>query len=76
MKNLTNAATTSANLINDLEKWLTGRGYSERMFKMQILKARGGSRDTLLEEGNTRTSESKLTFNITYYPTFQNVRNI
>ena len=52
------------------------RGYSERMVRMQILKARGESRDSLLERGNTKTSDSKLTFNITYYPAFQNVRSI
>ena len=52
------------------------RGYSERIVRMQILKARGESRDSLLERGNTRTSKSKLTFNITYYPAFQNVRII
>ena len=52
------------------------RGYNERMVRMQILKARGESRDGLLERGNTRTSETKLTFNITYYQAFQNVRNI
>ena len=52
------------------------RDYSERLVRKQILKARGESRDSLLERVNTRTSESKLTFNITYYPAFQNVRNI
>ena len=52
------------------------RGYSERMVRMQILKARGESRDSLLERGNTKTSDSKLTFNITYYPAFQNVRSM
>ena len=52
------------------------RGYSERMVTTQILKARAESKDSVLERGNTRTSESKLTFNITYYPAFQNVRRI
>ena len=66
MKNLINAATT----------WLMERGYSERMVRTQILKARGVSRNSLLERENTKTSESKLTFNITYYPEFQNVRSI
>ena len=61
---------------NDLEKWLMEGGYSERMVRAQILKARGDSRDSRLERGNTRTSEGKVTFNITYYPTFQNVRSI
>ena len=60
---------------NDLEKWLMERGYSERMVWTQILKRRGESRDTLLERANSRTSESKLTFNITHYPAFQNVRS-
>ena len=46
------------------------------MVRTQILKARGESTDSLLERGNTRTSESKLNFNITYYPAFQNVRSI
>ena len=46
------------------------------MVRMQILKERGESRDSLLKGRNTRTSESKLTFNITYYPAFENVRSI
>ena len=50
------------------------RGYSERMVRTQIFKARGESRDSLLERGNIKSSESKLAFNITYYPAFQNVR--
>ena len=61
---------------NNLEKWLVERGYSERIVRMQILKARGESRNSFLEQGNTRMSESELTFDITYYPSFQNVRNI
>ena len=61
---------------NELEKWLMKRGYSKRMVRTQILKARGESRDSLLERANTRTSESKLTFNITYYLAFRNVRSI
>ena len=52
------------------------RGYSERLVRTQRLKAWGESRDSYLERGNTRTSESKLTFNITYNPVFQNVRSI
>ena len=61
---------------SDLEKWLIERSYSERMFRTQILKARGESRDSLLERGNTKTYDSKLTFNIIYYLAFQTVRSI
>ena len=46
------------------------------MVRTQILKVRGVSKDSLLERENIRTSESKSTFNITYYPEFQNVRSI
>ena len=46
------------------------------MVRVQILKAIDESRDSLLEQENTRTSESKLTFNMLYYPTFQNVRSM
>ena len=52
------------------------KGYRKRMVTTQILKARAESKDSVLERGNTRTCEKKLTFNITYYPAFQNVRRI
>ena len=52
------------------------KGYMKRMVTAQILKARAESKDSVLERGNTRTCEKKLTFNITYYPAFQNVRRI
>ena len=41
---------------DNLEKWLIKRGYSERMLRIQMLKARGESRDGPLEQENTRTS--------------------
>ena len=46
-----------------MKKWL-GRRYSKQ--------ARGESRDSLFERGNTKTSDSKLTS----CPVFQNVRSI
>ena len=52
------------------------RGYSQKLVRTQILKARGESRVSLLERGNTKTYESKLTFNVTYCPAFQNVRRM
>ena len=48
----------------------------KRLVRTQILTARGESRDSRLEWGNTRISESTLTFTITYYRVFQNVRDI
>ena len=61
---------------NDLEKWLMERGYNEKMIRKQILSAREHSRNDLLEKEKQQMSERKLTFNITYYPAFQNVRSI
>ena len=52
------------------------RGYSEKMVRTQILKARGDSRDNLLERGNTRTSESKVTFNTLTIQRFRMSRSI
>ena len=52
------------------------RGHNGKMIRKQILKAREHSRKDLLEREKTENSEPKLTFNITYYPVFQNIRNI
>ena len=52
------------------------RGYNEKMIRKQILRAPEYSRNDLLEREKSRMSEQKLTFNITYYPVFQNVRAI
>ena len=46
------------------------------MIHNQILRAREHSRNDLLEREKQQMSEQKLTFNITYYPAFQNVRAI
>ena len=46
------------------------------MIRKQILRAREHSRKDLLEREKTETSEPKLTFNITYYPVFQNITNM
>ena len=46
------------------------------MIRKQILRAREYSRKDLLEREKAETSEPKLTLNITYYPVFQNIRNI
>ena len=52
------------------------RGCNTKMIRKQILRAREHCRKDLLEREKTETSEPKLTFTITYYPVFQNIRNI
>ena len=46
------------------------------MIRKQILRAREHPRKDLLEREKAETSESRLKLNITYYPVFQNIRNI
>ena len=61
---------------DDLQKSLTERGYSEREAQKQILKARGYSRDSLLNRKSTRGQQNKITFNLTYYLVLQNFKKI
>ena len=51
------------------------RGYNGKMNKKQILRAREHSRKDLPEREKTEISEPKLTFNITCYPVFQNIKH-
>ena len=46
------------------------------MVTKQVLRAREHSRENLLEKVKSESNQKKLTFNITYYPVFQNVRNM
>ena len=60
---------------DDLEGWLMERGYNGKMIRKQILRVQEHSRKNLLEREKTETSEPKLTYNISCYPVFQNIRN-
>ena len=60
---------------NNLEKWLSERGYSEKLVRKKILKARSESRETLLDKEKMSRNDETVTFNITYYPVFENIRN-
>ena len=46
------------------------------MVGRQVSRAREYSRESLLEKVKSEFEQKKMTFNITYYPVFQNVRNI
>ena len=59
---------------NKLEHWLHEQGYSES--RQEILKAQKIPRNELLEKEHKHPEESKLMFNITYYPAFQNAKTI
>ena len=61
---------------NNLEGWLMERGYNGKIISKQTLRGQEHSRKDLLESKKTEPSELKLMFNFTYYPVFENVRNI
>ena len=61
---------------NELEHWLHKRGYSERVVRQEVLKARKMPRSELLEKERNHPEVNKLTFNITYYPEFQNIKTV
>ena len=46
------------------------------MVRKKVLRAREHSTESLVEKVKSESDQQKLTFNITYYPVFQNIRNI
>ena len=52
------------------------RGFSEKLIRSEILRARKFHRSELLTEKPKEVNESKLTFNITYHPAFNCVKEI
>lgn len=54
------------------------RGYSDKLVRQEILKAREPKRDDLLfrEQNNKKARGRKLVFNLTYHPAFANIKNV
>ena len=61
---------------NQLEKWLLDRGYSDKLVRGQILKARKFKRNELLNRERLDKKDPKLVLNITYQPSFFNLKNV
>ena len=61
---------------DQLESWLFERGYSKKLVRDQILKARKISRDEALSQKPKANKEGKLTLNLTYHPAFSNIKTI
>ena len=59
---------------NELEVWLKERGYSDKLVRGQIYKARKLSRGSFRQKrvGNKK----RFVFNITYHPVFSKLKNI
>ena len=54
----------------ELESWLLEKGYSEKMVRKQLLRAREHSRESLLKKVKSESDQNKLSLNITCYPVF------
>ena len=61
---------------NGLEIWLKERGYSEKLVRGQILKARKFSRSEVLNKQKRMGNKSRIVFNITYHPVFSKFKNV
>ena len=51
------------------------RGNSSKLVRKEILWARKISRNELLDKEKSQGNDSKLTFNVTYYPVFRHLKN-
>ena len=60
---------------NDLERFLLERGYSSKFVVKEKILARKITRNELLDKENSHGNDSKLTFNVTYYPMFRHLKS-
>ena len=61
---------------NDLDIWHKGRGYSDKLVRKKVLKARKFSRAELLNNQTEKENEDKLVRNITYHPSLVQLKII
>ena len=57
-------------------KLTTRISFSKKLVMKHILRAREHYRESLLKKVKSESDQNTLIFNITYYPVFQNSRNI
>ena len=60
---------------NELEVWLREWGYSDKLVRQQILKARTRKRKDLLNNMKDKRNDYQLVFNITYHPNFSKLKD-
>ena len=58
-----------------MERFLLERGYNSKLVWKEILWARKIPRNELLDKEKSQGNDSKLTFNVTYYPVFRHLKN-
>ena len=59
-----------------MEVCLKERGYSDKLVRRQILKARKFSRSEVLNKKKCVGNKNRFVFNITYHPVFLKLKNI
>ena len=60
---------------NELEVWLRERGYSDKLVRQQVLKARKHRRKDLLNGMKDKRNDFKLVLNITYHSNVSNLKD-
>ena len=58
-----------------MERFLLERGYSSKLEEKEILRARKFPGNELLDKEKSQGNDSKLTFNVTYYPVFRYLKS-
>ena len=61
---------------NKLEIWLKERGYSDKLVRGQILKARKFSRSEVLNKRKRTGNKCIIVVNITYHAVFSKLKNV
>ena len=61
---------------NEFEVWLKERGYSKKLVRRQILKARKCSRSDVLNKRKRVGNNSRFVFSITYHPVLSKLKNL
>ena len=61
---------------NYLERWLLERGYKGKEVRQQLMRGRSICSDDLLNREKNLQEKSHITFDLTYYDIFKNVRKI
>ena len=58
-----------------MERFFLERGYSSKLVRKEILRAKKIPRNELLDKEKSQGNDSKLTFNVTYYPVFRHLKS-
>ena len=61
---------------NKLQEWLIKRNYNSTVVRKQILKARGFSRDILLDRVKEVTNSDRIILTLSYHPSIKNFQNV